>query len=213
MTAGTAGRGGTTGSGGVGGMTAASAGRGGTTGAGGFGGMHGRRPAFGGAVGVGGAGGAAGRGGVGGAVGVGGAWWRRRRPAAAVRAAAAPVSAAAVGVGGGGGGTGCGATTCAPPYICNGSGACVCSETSAQACARAGIACGYITDNCGQPVFCACKIVGQICDAVNNVCFSGCTTGTGGIITADIICPASRDLDRTRYRALAARVPGKNRGR
>ena len=78
---------------------------------------------------------------------------------------------------------------CAPPYICNGSGACVCSETSAQACARAGIACGYVNDNCGQLVFCSCKAVGEMCDTVNNVCVAGCVTGTGGIITAAIICP------------------------
>jgi hypothetical protein len=93
-----------------------------------------------------------------------------------------------VGVGGAGGGPNCGATTCVPPYVCSGT-ACVCSESDAQACARAGVGCGNVSNNCGQQVFCACKIVGQVCDTVNNVCMSGCVTGTGGIITTDSICP------------------------
>jgi hypothetical protein len=190
MTAGIAGRGGTTGSGGVGGMTSGTAGRGGTTGAAGFGGMQGTA-GFGGAVGVGGGGGAAGRGGFGGAVGVGGGGGGGGAGGAVGVGGGGGGTGVggAVGAGGGGGGTGCGATTCVLPYICNGSGTCVCSETSAQACARAGIPCGYVLDNCGQQVFCACKLVGQMCDAVNNVCMSGCVTGTGGIITAQIICP------------------------
>ena len=226
MTAGTAGRGGTTGSGGVGGvggMTAGTAGRGGTTGSGGVGGMTAGTAGRGGTTGAARRRRHAGHGRI----------WRRGRRRRSGRRRGARRSrrhgrrrrrrrrrrcrrrvgvggggggtgvGGAVGVGGGGGGTGCGATICAPPYICNGSGACVCSETSAQACARAGIACGYITDNCGQQVFCACKIVGQMCDAVNNVCMSGCMTGTGGIITAaDHLSELASDLDRTRYRAL-----------
>jgi hypothetical protein len=176
MTAGIAGRGGTTGSGGVGGMTAGTAGRGGTTGSGGVGGMTTGTAGRGGTTGAAGFGGMQGTAGFGGAVGVGGG-------------GGGTGVGGAVGAGGGGGGTGCGATTCVLPYICNGSGTCVCSETSAQACARAGIPCGYVLDNCGQQVFCACKLVGQMCDAVNNVCMSGCVTGTGGIITAQIICP------------------------
>jgi len=68
-------------------------------------------------------------------------------------------------------------------------GLCVCSEPPGQACLRAGIACGYIIDNCGQQVFCNCPIVGQVCDTGTNSCISGCTTGTGGIITTEIICP------------------------
>jgi hypothetical protein len=76
-----------------------------------------------------------------------------------------------------------------PPWVCGSSGTCVCSETPAQACARAGIACGYVIDNCGQQQFCACQIPGAICDTQTNKCFSGCTTGTGGIVTTEIICP------------------------
>jgi hypothetical protein len=109
----------------------------------------------------------------------------------------------AVGVGGSGSGgtfgtggsgvggvTGCG-STCQPPYMCNAAGTCVCSETGSQACLRAGVACGYVIDNCGQQVFCSCPIAGTICDTQTNKCMAGCTTGTGGIVTAAIICPAS----------------------
>jgi hypothetical protein len=77
--------------------------------------------------------------------------------------------------------------------MCNGSGQCVCSETNAQACARAGIPCGFVADNCGQQVFCSCKIAGTICDPDLMRCMSGCTTGTGGIVTTEIICPPAAD--------------------
>jgi hypothetical protein len=183
MTAGTAGRGGTTGTAGVGGMTTGTAGRGGTTGTAGIGGMQGTA-GFGGAVGVGGAGGGAGRGGFGGG-GLGGG----SGAGGTFSTGVGGTGVGGTGAGGAAGGTGCGATTCVPPYICNGSGGCVCSETPAQACARAGVQCGYVVDNCGQQILCSCKIVGQVCDTANNVCMSGCVTGTGGIITADIICP------------------------
>jgi hypothetical protein len=118
-----------------------------------------------------GVGGAGGAGGAGGGPGVGGA------------------GGAGAGAGGGGGASStCGATTCQPPYVCS-SGVCVCSENSNAACLRAGVACGYITDNCGRQIFCSCPIAGQVCDPVLMVCLGGCTTGTGGIITTDIICP------------------------
>jgi hypothetical protein len=201
MTAGAAGRGGTTGTGGAGGMLTGTAGRGGTVGTGGIGGMQGTA-GFGGSGGVGGAGGAAGRGGFGGSAGMGGTGGSAGMGGAVGGgpgvggvgggAGGPGVGGSSVGgssVGGAGGGTGCGTTACVPPYVCNGSGACVCSESSAQACARAGIACGYVLDNCGQQVFCSCKIAGQICDTVNDICMSGCTTGTGGIVTTDMICP------------------------
>jgi hypothetical protein len=206
MTAGTAGRGGTSGAGGItgtGGVTTGIAGRGGTTGTAGIGGMQGTagiggaagiagRGGMTGTAGIGGAGGTAGRGGVGGGtVGVGGLGGGG--PGVGGVGGGGPgvggSGVGGVGVGGAGGGPNCGSIACVPPYVCNGSGACVCSESDAQACARAGIACGYVFNNCNQQVFCACKLVGQMCDTVNNLCTSGCVTGTGGIITADIICP------------------------
>jgi hypothetical protein len=92
-----------------------------------------------------------------------------------------------------GGTTGCSASTCQPPFVCNSGGACVCSESNAQACARAGVACGYINNNCGQQVFCSCPLASQVCDPSTYTCFSSCTTGTGGIITTDTICPTTPD--------------------
>jgi hypothetical protein len=94
--------------------------------------------------------------------------------------------------GGSGGSSGCSATTCAPPFVCTTGGSCVCSENTFQACARAGVACGYINNNCGQQVFCSCALPSQICDPETYTCFGSCVTGTAGIITtenADIICP------------------------
>jgi hypothetical protein len=167
-TAGVSGAAGTTGAAGVGGMTG-TAGRGGTTGAGGVAGVGGGGP------GVGGSGGVAGVGG--GGPGVGGSG----------------VGGSSTGTGGttGTAGTGgfCGTTACLPPWMCSSQGTCVCSETPAQACARAGIPCGYVIDNCGQQQFCMCPIANTICDTQTNRCFSGCTTGTGGIVTTEIICP------------------------
>jgi hypothetical protein len=168
MTVGSAGRGGTTGAGGtvgVGGMTAGIAGRGGTVGAGGIGGVTGNAGRGGSTgPGVGGSVGAGGTTGVGGTFSTGGT------------------------TGVGGSGPNCGTTSCVPPYVCNGS-QCVCSETVAQACARAGVQCGYVYDNCDQQVFCKCPLAGQICDTNYGVCYNNCTTGVGGIVTADIICP------------------------
>jgi hypothetical protein len=150
-----------------------------TTGTAGIGGATSRGGAGGGA-GIGGAMGAAGVGGGGGGAGGGGG----------VMGGGGSGPGGATGMGGA---TGCGSSTCMPPYICNAGGTCVCSETATQACLRAGIACGYITDNCGQQQFCSCPIAGTICDTQTNKCMSGCTTGTGGIITAAIICPTGTD--------------------
>jgi hypothetical protein len=79
-----------------------------------------------------------------------------------------------------------------PPFMCDpASGACTCSESQPMACARANIPCGYVIDNCGQQQFCPCQIVGATCDTANNVCFTTCTTGVGGIVTAGMTCPVA----------------------
>jgi hypothetical protein len=93
----------------------------------------------------------------------------------------------------GGSGTNCGTATCQPPFVCNGSGVCVCSETPPQACARAGVGCGTVYDNCGQQQTCTCKAP-SICEPTSGLCFTSCGSGAGGTIATspdspDIICP------------------------
>jgi hypothetical protein len=199
-TAGTGGRGGTTGTAGTSGTAGAggvsgTAGAGGLSGAAGVGGTTGR----GGTTGAAGTGATAGVGGVSGAAGTGGTTGRGGTTGAAGAGGAGGaggvglaggggIGAGAGGNTGGGGGTNnCATAECVPPYVCI-NNACVCSESGAEACARAGIACGFVLDNCGQQVFCSCKFAGQICDPQLNKCVNGCVTGTGGIITTEFVC-------------------------
>ena len=202
-TGGVGGRGGTgtagsgpAGAGGVGTPGTAGIGSGGISGAGGLTGIGGR----GGSAGAGGiagstggsSGGAGGAGGSAGGGGAGGAGGSTGGAGGSIGGNSAGGATGGSGPGGGAGG-GCGATTCPPPFICASGGACICSETPAQACARAGVQCGNITDNCGQPVFCSCKFAGQVCNLSTYTCFSNCTSGTGGIITTDFVCPPTPD--------------------
>ena len=140
---------------GVAGTTGA-AGRGGTTGTGGVRAWRGRR-----AGGIGGVTGMAGRGGSTGAGGLGGSpasaadrrWRQRRRrrtqalaaPAPAWVAAASPVPRARAASVSPGPAAAVRDRGCLPPWMCDANGFCVCSETPAQACARAGIQCGYVS--------------------------------------------------------------------
>src|SRR5262249_46082306 len=94
------------------------------------------------------------------------------------------------GVGGAGGsGPNCSSTVCLPPFMCDINGQCVCAESPPAACQRALIQCGYVYNDCNQQVFCPCKNPGDVCDTINDTCFSNCTTGTGGIVTSGVICP------------------------
>lgn len=190
---GTAGVGGAgnSGSGGTAG-TAGGAGRGGSAGRAGNAGSGGRGGVGGSTSGVGGSGNKGGTGGTVSPVGTGGT--------------VSPVGTGGSSVGGstgkggvGGSPTGTGGTgsTCICPAneTCNANGACVCTQTDAQACAAAGIGCGATKNTCGQTVTCKCP-ASATCDLASGTCSITCLTGTGGSIlqagqagTEAIICP------------------------
>lgn len=95
---------------------------------------------------------------------------------------------------GSGGATGC---QCPDPNeTCDVTGACVCNQTDAQACAASGVSCGTTAVNeCNQKVSCVCP-AGYLCNTTTHTC-SRCVSGTGGIIAAGasdaIICPLTPD--------------------
>ncbi len=190
-TSGAAGSGGGSGSGGGGsGGSAGQAGRGGSGNAG-----HGGSGGSGGGGISGGHGGSAGSGGPGGG-GTGGMGTGK----GGIGGMAGSMGNGGSGSGGTGGlatgmaGTG-GCVCPLPNEICDAAGACVCSQTDAQACSAAGIRCGSTTNICGQPVTCKCP-ANSICDATTGTCSITCVTGAGGTIVpldeeaAAVICPA-----------------------
>ncbi|MFL5305910.1 MAG: hypothetical protein ACJ8F1_11895 [Polyangia bacterium] len=95
------------------------------------------------------------------------------------------------GLNGSGGSGGCKCTN--PNEVCDSTGACVCNQSDADACAAAGVSCGTsVVNNCDQKVSCVCP-TGYLCNTTTFTCISRCIGGTGGIVAAGasdaIICP------------------------
>ncbi|HVT10349.1 MAG TPA: hypothetical protein VHO67_22970, partial [Polyangia bacterium] len=96
------------------------------------------------------------------------------------------------GVTGSGGATGCKCTN--PNEVCDTvTGACVCSQSDADACAASKVSCGTTVVNaCNQKVDCVCP-TGYLCNTSTYTCVSRCIGGTGGFLAAGasdaIICP------------------------